>query len=251
MRFERESWRKLYVAESAEHRLLSVFARGLRDYLLRLAKDDGTILSSSQQPKRDLQKLLGAAKREHALIDSAFDELVAVGYLSVNGGRLWVTRFEEAQQARSLGAARQAKYKEQKRQREASAVTQAVTSPGDGSVTSQIDETRRDETTTTGSGDGREIPCPADLALTGSQAATLETSMIPAWGIQVITRQFVAKYQADPGDRRSLVVWRKCLAMAVSSNWNDPSRRPKPADPASGKPVFELPKGVKFGAEGL
>lgn len=255
MKFERESWRKLYVAESAEHRLLPIFVRGLRDYLLRLAGEDGTILSSTDQPKKDLRKLLGAEGREQALVNSGFDDLVRIGYLSFDGGRLWITRFEDAQAARSQGAIRQARFKENKRQRLSSPETLPdalpVTLPSDAPVALQIDETRRDETTTTGSGNGPEIPCPANLALTKAQVATLETSMVPAWGIDAITKQFVAKYQADPADCRTIVVWRKCLAMAVSSNWNNPSRRPKPADIADGKVAFELPKGVKFGAEGL
>ena len=36
MRFERESWRKLYVNESIQHRLMPVLSRGLRDYITRL-----------------------------------------------------------------------------------------------------------------------------------------------------------------------------------------------------------------------
>jgi hypothetical protein len=166
MRFDRESWRKLYIVESAEHRLLPMFTRGMRDYLLRLASDDGTILRNSSTPKADLQRLLNVEKQEKPLVDRGFDQLVAIGYLSVNRGRVWITRFAEAQEARSPGAKRQATYKAnleaKKRLSESSpppspaSVTTNVTgdAQGDAPVTSQIDETRRDETR-------REPPAPA------------------------------------------------------------------------------------------
>jgi glycine oxidase len=57
MRFDRESWRKLYVAESVQHRMLPLFTRGLRDYLLRHAEDDGTILRDSVDHAGDLARL--------------------------------------------------------------------------------------------------------------------------------------------------------------------------------------------------
>jgi len=37
----KERWRKLYLREALDQRLWSVMARGLRDYLIRLAEDDG------------------------------------------------------------------------------------------------------------------------------------------------------------------------------------------------------------------
>ncbi len=250
MRFDRESWRKLYVAESAEHRLLPALTRGLRDYLLRLASDDGTILSSTKDPKGDLVRLLNAARAERGTICKAYEDLIRIGYLSYENERLWVTKFRDAQTARTPGAKRQAEFKE--RHRKPSSVTSPdalpVTLPGDAPQTLQIDETRRDETTTTGGGNGQG-PCPADLKLTDGQRKTLESSMIPGWAIDEITSAFVAKYQADQADRRTLVVWRKCLSTAVSSTWNDPNKRPR--KPEAGESGMQLPKGVKFGAAGL
>lgn len=163
MKFERESWRKLYVVESAEHRMLSVFARGLRDYLLRLASDDGTLLSSTKDPKKDLTRLLNPEAQERVLLPQAYDDLMRIGYLSFEGTRLWITRFTDAQAARSPGAKRQADYKKRHPRPSpetsptsspdtspnASPEASSVTSPGDDPVTSQRDETRRDETTTT------------------------------------------------------------------------------------------------------
>lgn len=165
LRFERESWRKLYIVESAEHRLMPIFSRGLRDYLLRLAGDDGTILSRSTDPKSDLQLLLGArSASDRTMISNSYDDLLRVGYLSFEGGRLWITRFAEAQEARSPGAKRQATYRKNHPSGKASqpsqptdadvasrlGVTSDVTSNASSNapVTSQIDETRRDETRT-------------------------------------------------------------------------------------------------------
>lgn len=162
MKFEREPWRKLYVAESAEHRLLSVFARGMRDYLLRLAGEDGTILAKTADPKSDLARLLGAEKPERALIAKAFEDLCRVGYLSYENDRLWITKFFDAQLARSPGAIRQARYKERHQLEESreevtlpttspttspetSARASALTSARDATLTSQIEEKRREE----------------------------------------------------------------------------------------------------------
>lgn len=159
MKFERESWRKLYVLESAEHRLLTVFTRGLRDYLLRLASDDGTLLSTTKDPKKDLFRLLNAEPAERQQIVKGYEDLLRIRYLSFESGRLWITRFEDAQAARSPGAKRQAKYKAKRDAasardaHEASPQTSPNASPGDAQddapVTSQRDETRRDETRTT------------------------------------------------------------------------------------------------------
>lgn len=94
-------------------------------------------------------------------------------------------------------------------------------------------------------------PCPSDLQLTQPQRATLESggNIIPSWAIDVSTQRFVSKAVADPSDQRTLVNWRKCLATAVSGDWNGPNRPTKPEPASSGS--MQLPKGVKAGAEGL
>jgi hypothetical protein len=243
VKFERESWRKLYVAESAEHRLLSVFARGLRDYLLRLAGEDGTILAKTKAPKMDVARLLGVHPGEKKLFEAGFDSLLGVGYLSHEAERLWITKFIDAQTARSPGAKRQAEFKARHRSQSPSeppvTLPEAlpVTSAGDAEETLQIDETRRDETTTpkppavaaAAVSDGK-IPCPGDLVLTPEQRATLECggNIVPGWAIDVITQRFVSKAVADPDDRRTLIHWRKCLAIAVSGDWNGPNRPKRP-----------------------
>lgn len=112
MKFERESWRKLYIAESIEHRLLPLFTRGLRDYLLRLASDDGTILATTDDPKGDLVRALRCDKKETKAASSAIEDLLRIGYLSHEDRRLWISKFEEAQQSRSPEARRQAAWRE-------------------------------------------------------------------------------------------------------------------------------------------
>ena len=153
MRFERESWRKLYVAESMQHRLLPVLCRGLRDYLLRYASEDGTLLARTDSPAQDLAKALGSHPDEADMVARFAEGWLADGYLSHKRGRLFITRYSEAQEARSPGASRQAKYRDSKRV--TSDVTgdatsnETVTSPGDARDTSQKtrrDETRNDET---------------------------------------------------------------------------------------------------------
>lgn len=89
----------------------------------------------------------------------------------------------------------------------------------------------------------QKVPCPADLRLTQDQRGALETSMIPGWAIDEITNSFVASSIADKSDTRQLVHWRKCLAKAIASSWNDKRRRPRRPEPeqslgSNGKPVM-------------
>lgn len=156
MRFDRESWRKLYVVESVQHRLLPLFTRGLRDYLLRHAESDGTILRGSADHAADLARVLCATQQERKQIDAALADLLRVGYLSTDGERLWIVKFEEAQSARSPGAKRQAAYLARKKgdapddvsSDVSSDVTSDASDDGESDVTNDVtrDETRRDET---------------------------------------------------------------------------------------------------------
>ena len=150
MRFERESWRKLYVNESIQHRLMPVLSRGLRDYIIRLASDDGTLLSKTENPSADLARAMGTHPDEITLVISYLDLWLSDGYLKHSRGRLSIAKFEEAQSARSAGAVRQARYRKGKTDDDDDVTGDVtgdatVTSPGDAHVTSQ--KTRRDETT--------------------------------------------------------------------------------------------------------
>lgn len=159
MRFDRESWRKLYVAESAEHAFMPLAVRGVRDYLLRFAAEDGTLLPDTKDVVPDLAFLIRAKPAELDLVALIVSELQRVGYLKLTRGRLWMPRYEDAQAARSPGAKRQAAYKARKAgggddgSGGASPTPSPQASPGDvsgdasGDVTNE--ETRRDETRTT------------------------------------------------------------------------------------------------------
>jgi hypothetical protein len=239
MRFDRESWRKLYVAESAEHALMPLVVRGLRDYLLRFAAEDGTLLPNTSDPVPDLAFLLRARPAEHEFVELAISELQRVGYLKLTRGRLWLPKFEDAQAARSPGAKRQAAYKAREEAKRAAAGTSPKTSaetspqasPSDvtadtgGDVTNE--ETRRDETTTTAApvvvDPDLPVSCPADLRLLDPQIQTLKTGlMVPDRAISALTTKFIGSYQGNPNDLRPIHAWRKCLSQAIGGWWNDP-----------------------------
>jgi len=273
MKFERESWRKLYISESIEHRLLPLFARGLRDYLLRFAEEDGTLIRSKQID--DLCKALNADPKERKAVASAVRELIRIGYLSQDGDRIWITRFQDAQTAKSPGAKRQADYLARRRGGSASDVKGSVTGDTEASVTDDVtgavtsdvtpDETRRDETRPTTPEVGssvvrksdRFVPCPPDLRLTDAQISTLELSGgVPRWAIQPLTVRFIANAQGDPNDRRTPEAWAKCLSQAVMSGWKNPRTRPENPEAGDGAPgtrkAIQLDDlGIKFGTEGL
>jgi 5-methylcytosine-specific restriction endonuclease McrA len=112
--YDTEAWYKLYIRESTEDRLLPVLNRSLRDFLLRLAKsrEDATILAKTENPGEDLARALGAHQDEHDLIVSFINSMLKDGYLRHKKGRLWITNFVNAQQARSPGAIRQQRWRE-------------------------------------------------------------------------------------------------------------------------------------------
>lgn len=174
MRFDRESYRKLYVAESAEHQLMALASRGLRDYLLRFAAEDGTLLPSTTDPVGDMMVVLRARPSDKKLVSAALADLQRVGYLKLERKRLWIARFEDAQAARSPGALRQKKHRDKNKapieepESQLGDVTDNVTdtvtpgvtrnASGDARVTSPLieiaDETRREPPTPAGGDDG-------------------------------------------------------------------------------------------------
>lgn len=74
------------------------------------------------------------------------------------------------------------------------------------------------------------IPCPPSLKLSDDQRGTLETGMIPGWAIDALTLRFVTKFMDDKSDRRREIDWRKGLVTAITGDWNNPAKRPKPPD---------------------
>jgi hypothetical protein len=113
MNYDTESWYKLYIRESTEDKLLPVLNRGLRDFLLRLAKSrtDGTVLAKTKDPGQDIARALGAHPGEVQTIVEFVATMLEDGFLSHRRGRLWITNFVRAQEAKSPGAKRQARWR--------------------------------------------------------------------------------------------------------------------------------------------
>jgi hypothetical protein len=110
--FRREPWRKLYVRENLDHAGWPLLARGLRDYLIRMARDDGTLLAITADPGKDLASAVGACGPEIDETFHAVSLMLRDGYLVHDkAGRLSITRFEEAQ-ARSTSTNRVRKHRE-------------------------------------------------------------------------------------------------------------------------------------------
>jgi len=95
--FRRESWRKLYLRENLDQQGWPLFARGLRDLLIRLARDDGTLIAHTSAPADDLASTLKADEAEAPQAVVAAGLMLEDGYLSHERGRLFITRFEEGQ----------------------------------------------------------------------------------------------------------------------------------------------------------
>jgi hypothetical protein len=146
MRFETQSWRKLYVAESMQHRLLPVLCRGLRDYLLRYAGEDGTLLAKTDDPAHDLAKALGSHPEEIEIIVRYVETWLGDGFLTHRRGRLLITRYVEAQTARSPGAERQKRHRDRQRDVTRNATDDDRSDAHDTSQQKRRDETRNDET---------------------------------------------------------------------------------------------------------
>jgi len=81
----KERWRKLYLREALEQRLWSVMARGLRDYLIRLAEDDGALIRDADEPVEALLTVLGAHEEEAELVRGAIELLRRDGFVGSRG----------------------------------------------------------------------------------------------------------------------------------------------------------------------
>ena len=112
MDFRREAWRKLYIRENLEHRGWPLLARGIRDYLIRHARDDGTLLARTTEPEDDLAASLGPRPDEVGPTILAIQLLLADGFLvhDKRTKRLSMARFEEAQE-RSTSTERVRRYR--------------------------------------------------------------------------------------------------------------------------------------------
>ena len=131
---------------------MPLFCRGLRDHLIRHAKDDGTLLESTDDPGADMATVMVAHRTEAKLVAEYIRRLIQTGFLSFEGGRLWMTNFVDAQSARSPGARRQKVWRERHRDvtetpsETRGSVTRDVTRDVTLASPDTLQMTRRDET---------------------------------------------------------------------------------------------------------
>jgi len=95
--WSKERWRKLYLREALDQRLWSVMARGLRDYLIRLAEDDGALIRDADDPLEALLLALGAHADEANLVRGAIVLLRRDGFLSGGPRSMFVRNLPAAQ----------------------------------------------------------------------------------------------------------------------------------------------------------
>jgi hypothetical protein len=95
--WSKERWRKLYLREALDQRLWSVMARGLRDYLIRLAEDDGALIRDAEDPVEALLRALGAHADEADLVRGAIVLLRRDGFLSGDARSMFVRNLPAAQ----------------------------------------------------------------------------------------------------------------------------------------------------------
>ena len=93
----KERWRKLYLREALDQRLWSVMARGLRDYLIRLAEDDGALIRDADDPVEALLLALDAHADEADLVRGAIVLLRRDGFLSGSSRSMFVRNLPTAQ----------------------------------------------------------------------------------------------------------------------------------------------------------
>jgi hypothetical protein len=95
--WSKERWRKLYLREALEQRVWSVMTRGLRDYVIRVAEDDGALIRDAADPVAALVAALGAHAEEAGLVRGAIELLLADGFLTGSARSIFVDRLPEAQ----------------------------------------------------------------------------------------------------------------------------------------------------------
>ena len=150
----KERWRKLYLREAVEQRPWSVMARGLRDYLIRLAEDDGALIRDADDPVEALLLALGAHADEADLVRAAIVLLRRDGFLAGSLRSIFVCSLPAAQAWEPRAAAspepevpvvvpragssneRVRRFRE--RQRQAAKTASSVTDPDTSRVTEAI-----------------------------------------------------------------------------------------------------------------
>jgi len=98
--WRRERWRKLFLRESTQQTVTwLLMQRGVRDYCIRIADDDGTVATvrEDQDPVEAFVDALGAKARERDLALESVAGLLEDGFLAFEDGRVFVVNLPAAQ----------------------------------------------------------------------------------------------------------------------------------------------------------
>lgn len=132
MKWEHQPWRKLYVHEPTAQKLMALMARGLRDYLIRFADEDGVLFRQTNDPVEDLTRVLSPRDIERDMSRDAVRTLLDDGYLEhTRQGSLVIRNFIEAQNRKTPEAARKAAQRAREK-------GEANPSDSHGTVTGQV-----------------------------------------------------------------------------------------------------------------
>ncbi len=84
-RHRRGEWRPLFVRETAEQASWPLVARGTRDYLMRIAEDDGRLVKRCTDPVSDALRVLRPHAEEESGVRAAVQLLLDDGFLVWDG----------------------------------------------------------------------------------------------------------------------------------------------------------------------
>jgi hypothetical protein len=97
MRWDRESWVKLYRREEGSFALLPLYARALAGELLKFADEAGRIYVGAREPWEAIAKLCGATTGDRRLLRQHVPMLIEDRYLVADGEYLVVRNLAKAQ----------------------------------------------------------------------------------------------------------------------------------------------------------
>jgi len=221
MRWEVEAWRKLYKTEPVEQLLWNLLCRGLRDYLIRRAADDGVLFPSTKDPADDLCQALGARDSERDIVRTHVQTMLDDRFLvHRTDGALVVRNLVEAQTRRSKEAARKAAQRERKRAPEETGTpsgtvpgTSAGTGPGlsrDKYGEKKRIEKKRENPPNPPGGQARATPPKSNGAAHAAEPPTESGFDLAlrcfrqAWGSRYGEEYLVGTNTGDNGDERVL-----------------------------------------------
>lgn len=121
MKWEHETWRKLYVRIEASWLALPVSARGLGDELLKYADDEGVIPIGNEAPGAAVARIVSAHPNERKRVNADVADLLKDGFLVAVKGGLVIRNLPAAQSRRgstggtSSSAERMARLREKRR----------------------------------------------------------------------------------------------------------------------------------------